>query len=101
MSVKEGTRFAVGAFLQGPAHPARTTPMTKKTVLAIAIDPSLVDFSAFPGLTSELVNNFIPLICPTGMLFAGKPFTSAPRLLCMGLFSIFLLGFGTASAMQP
>jgi hypothetical protein len=33
--------------------------MTKKTVLAIGIDPSLVDFSAFPGLTLELVRNFI------------------------------------------
>jgi hypothetical protein len=33
--------------------------MTKKTVLAIGIDPSLVDFSAFPGLTLELVSNFI------------------------------------------
>ena len=25
--------------------------MAKKTVLAIGIEPSLVDFSAFPGLT--------------------------------------------------
>jgi hypothetical protein len=33
--------------------------MTKKTVLAIGIDPSLVDFGAFPGLTLELVRNFI------------------------------------------
>ncbi len=33
--------------------------MMKKTVLAIGIDPSLVDFSAFPGLTPELVRNYI------------------------------------------
>ncbi|SDO02895.1 hypothetical protein [Afipia sp. GAS231] len=33
--------------------------MTKKTVLAIGIDPSLVDYSAFPGFTPELVNHFI------------------------------------------
>ena len=33
--------------------------MAKKTVLAIGIEPSLVDYSAFPGLTSELVRNFI------------------------------------------
>jgi hypothetical protein len=33
--------------------------MTKKTVLAIGIDPSLVDFSAFPGLTPALVGQFI------------------------------------------
>ena len=33
--------------------------MVKKTVLAIGIDPFLVDFSAFPGLTPELVRNFI------------------------------------------
>ncbi len=33
--------------------------MTKKTVLAIGIDPSLVDYSAFPGLTPELVRSFI------------------------------------------
>jgi len=33
--------------------------MAKKTVLATGIDPSLVDFSAFPGLTLELVRNFI------------------------------------------
>ena len=33
--------------------------MTKKTVLAIGIDPALVDYSAFPGLTAELVSHFI------------------------------------------
>lgn len=33
--------------------------MTKKTVLAIGIDPSLVDYSAFPGITAELVSHFI------------------------------------------
>jgi hypothetical protein len=33
--------------------------MAKKTVLAIGIEPSLVDFSALPGLTPELVRNFI------------------------------------------
>ena len=33
--------------------------MAKKTVLAIGIEPSLVDFSAFPGLTPELVQNYI------------------------------------------
>ncbi len=33
--------------------------MTKKTVLAIGIDPCFADFSAFPGLTPELVANFI------------------------------------------
>jgi len=31
----------------------------KKAVLAIGIEPSLVDFSAFPGLTPELVTNYI------------------------------------------
>src|SRR5437762_11622645 len=33
--------------------------MAKKTVLAIVIDPSFVDFSAFPHLTPELVGQFI------------------------------------------
>jgi len=33
--------------------------MAKKTVLAIGIEPSLVDLSAFPGLTPELVRHFI------------------------------------------
>ncbi|QHO73470.1 hypothetical protein ACH79_13200 [Bradyrhizobium sp. CCBAU 051011] len=33
--------------------------MTKKTVLAIGIEPSLVDFSAFPGLTAELVTSYL------------------------------------------
>jgi hypothetical protein len=33
--------------------------MTKKTVLAIGIEPSFVDFSAFPGLTTELVRSYI------------------------------------------
>ena len=33
--------------------------MAKKTVLAIGIEPSLVDFSAFPGLTAELVMSYL------------------------------------------
>jgi len=33
--------------------------MAKKTVLAIGIDPSFADFSAFPHLTPELIRNFI------------------------------------------
>ena len=33
--------------------------MAKKTVLAIGIDPSFVDYSAFPGLTPALVSHFI------------------------------------------
>jgi hypothetical protein len=33
--------------------------MAKKTVLAIGIEPSFVDFSAFPGLTAELVTGYI------------------------------------------
>src|SRR5437868_3558946 len=33
--------------------------MAKKTVLAIGIEPSLVDLSAYPGLTPELVRHFI------------------------------------------
>ena len=33
--------------------------MTKKTVLAIGIEPSFVDFGAFPGLTTELVRSYI------------------------------------------
>ena len=33
--------------------------MAKKTVLAIGIEPSLVDFSAFPGFTTELVTSYI------------------------------------------
>jgi hypothetical protein len=33
--------------------------MAKKTVLAIGVEPSLVDFSAFPGLTAELVRSHI------------------------------------------
>jgi hypothetical protein len=33
--------------------------MVKKSVLAIGIEPALVDFSAFPGLTVELVRNYI------------------------------------------
>jgi NAD(P)H-hydrate repair Nnr-like enzyme with NAD(P)H-hydrate dehydratase domain len=40
-------------------QPAWSWRMTKKTVLAIGIDPSFVDYSAFPGLTAELVSNFI------------------------------------------
>ena len=38
---------------------ARTTQMTKKTVLAIGIDPAQVDYGAFPGLTADLVSHFI------------------------------------------
>ncbi|MGE9008018.1 hypothetical protein ACO2JO_05520 [Leptospira interrogans] len=33
--------------------------LAKKTVLAIGIEPSFVDLSAFPGLTPDLVRNFI------------------------------------------
>ena len=33
--------------------------MTKKNVLAIGIEPSLVDFSALPGLTAELLTSYI------------------------------------------
>ena len=33
--------------------------MTKKTVLAIGIEPSFADFGAVPGLTPELVRNYI------------------------------------------
>lgn len=33
--------------------------MAKTTVLAIGIDPAFVDFSAFPGLTAELVTGYI------------------------------------------
>jgi hypothetical protein len=33
--------------------------MAKKTVLAIGIEPAFVDFSAFPGLSVELVRNYI------------------------------------------
>lgn len=42
-----------------PLHPAWNKRMAKKTVLAIGIDPSLVDYSTFPGLTPELVRHFI------------------------------------------
>jgi hypothetical protein len=47
------------ASLAMTVQPAWTNRMTKKTVLAIGIDPSLVDYSAFPGLTAELVRSFI------------------------------------------
>ena len=33
--------------------------MTKRTVLAIGIEPSFADFDALPGLTPELVRNYI------------------------------------------
>jgi hypothetical protein len=33
--------------------------MAKKTVLAIGIEPSFVDFAAFPHLTPELISHFI------------------------------------------
>lgn len=33
--------------------------MTRKTVLAIGLDPEFADFSAFPDLTPELVRNYI------------------------------------------
>ena len=33
--------------------------MAKKNVLAIGIEPSLVDFSALPGLTVELLTSYI------------------------------------------
>ena len=33
--------------------------MARKAVLAIGIDPALVDFSAFPNLTPELVRSYI------------------------------------------
>ena len=33
--------------------------MAKKSVLAIGIDPSFVDYGAFPGLTAELVGGYI------------------------------------------
>ena len=37
----------------------RKGPMTKRTVLAIGIEPSFADFDALPGLTPELVRNYI------------------------------------------
>ena len=33
--------------------------MAKKIVLAIGLEPSCVNFSAFPGFTAELVRNYI------------------------------------------
>jgi hypothetical protein len=33
--------------------------MAKKTVLAVGIDPAFVDFSAFPGYSPELLQNYI------------------------------------------
>ena len=33
--------------------------MTKRTVLAIGIDPAFADFTAFPELTPELIRNYI------------------------------------------
>jgi len=33
--------------------------MAKKTVIAIGIEPAFVDLSAFPGLSVELVRNYI------------------------------------------
>jgi hypothetical protein len=47
------------AFSGRSFHPAWNKRMTKKTVLAIGIEPSFVDFSAFPGLTTELVRSYI------------------------------------------
>jgi hypothetical protein len=33
--------------------------MTKKTVLAIGVEPSFADFKTFPHLTPELIRNYI------------------------------------------
>ena len=33
--------------------------MAKKTVLAIGIEPSFIDSSAFPGLTAELMTSYV------------------------------------------
>jgi hypothetical protein len=49
----------VHAFIARSSHSAWNKCMAKKTVLAIGIEPSFVDFSAYPGLTAELVRNFI------------------------------------------
>jgi hypothetical protein len=48
-----------GAFSGRSSQYRHGTGMTKKTVLAIGIDPCVVDFSAFPGMTVELVRNYI------------------------------------------
>src|SRR5882724_12210985 len=48
-----------GAFSGGHFISAGNRRMAKKTVLAIGIDPSVLDFSAFPGLTVELFRNYI------------------------------------------
>src|SRR4051812_48391771 len=38
---------------------AWSTLMANKTVLAIGIEPAFADFSAMPGLTAEMVRNYI------------------------------------------
>jgi hypothetical protein len=60
--------------------------------------------NAFGGATSGLkLRNakLVPVICPTCQnVFAGKSSRAGdPLFLCMGLFSIFLLG--AASALRP
>jgi len=40
-------------------YPVWRKRMAKKTVLAIGIEPGFVDFSAFPGLSVDLVRNHI------------------------------------------
>jgi hypothetical protein len=43
----------------------------------------------------------VPVICPTcQMVSLASPVPATGRLLCMGLFSIFLVGSGTGSALE-
>src|ERR1700716_1743516 len=44
---------------------------------------------AFNGLCDD---EGVPLICPTGQVLATSGLAGDPLLLCMGLFSIFLVG---------
>src|SRR4051794_28620757 len=54
-----GTSAMICALPIQSSQPAWNNRMAKKTVLAIGIEPSFADFTAFPQLTPELVSRFI------------------------------------------
>jgi hypothetical protein len=54
-----GTGSAIARLLTKCPNEVWSKCMAKKTVLAIGIEPAFVDLSAFPGLSVELVRNYI------------------------------------------
>jgi len=54
-----GTGSAIARLLTKFPNKVWSKCMAKKTVIAIGIEPAFVDLSAFPGLSVELVRNYI------------------------------------------